>query len=176
MEEDTGRCVNCGFLGKKWREETVSICYEATPRDREDGSFSPFEGVKSTRPCCYLNKAEYTWDIYKGPDTAQLFTEISEDRKCSYWYPYTEFRSPREHYEEYKMLELERRREEFEQRMETERKGFELKLDERNREERKRTGRIMIRLTVAAIIFAFAEVASGLMGITSDSWILRFFR
>ena len=85
------------------------------------------------------------------------------------------------------MLELERRREEFEQRMErdrkdfeqrmeNDRKGFELKLDEGNKQERKRTNRIMIWLTIAAIIFALAEVAAGIMGITSESWILNFFR
>ena len=45
------------------------------------------------------------------------------------------------------MLAMEQRREEF-----------ELKLEDINRPERKRTNRIMIWLTIAAIIFAAMEV------------------
>ena len=74
------------------------------------------------------------------------------------------------------VLAMEQRREVFEQKMENDRKAFELKLDEGNREERKRTNRVMKWLAFAAIIFALAEVAAGLMGITDDSWILSLFR
>lgn len=74
------------------------------------------------------------------------------------------------------MLAMEQRREKFEQRMEQERRNFELKLEELNKKERKSTNRVMIWLAIAAIIFAFAEVTAALLGITNDSWILRFFR
>ncbi len=67
------------------------------------------------------------------------------------------------------MLELEQRREDFEQRMEKERKEFELKLDEANRQERKRTDRIMFWLTIALIVFAVAQVVAAILGITTDS-------
>ena len=74
------------------------------------------------------------------------------------------------------MLAMEERRKKFEQKMESDRKAFELKLDESNKEERKRTDRVMKWIAVAAIIFALAEVAAGLMGITDDSWVLSLFR
>ena len=74
------------------------------------------------------------------------------------------------------MFELERRREEFEHRMEKDRKDFELRLDEINRGERKRTDRVMKWIAIAAIIFAIAEVLAAILGVTSDSWILRLFR
>ena len=74
------------------------------------------------------------------------------------------------------MLAMEQGRKEFEQQMEQERKNFELKLEELNKEERRRTNRVMIWLAIAAIIFAFAEVIAALLGITNDSWVLRFFR
>ena len=56
------------------------------------------------------------------------------------------------------MLAMEKRREEFDQRMDKEHKDFELKLDERIREERKRTKKTMIWLTIAGTIFAVTQV------------------
>ncbi len=74
------------------------------------------------------------------------------------------------------MLELEQRRQEFEQRLERERTEFESKLDERNREERKRTDKIMIGLTVAAIVFAAMEVYAAMATINPDSWLFKWLR
>ena len=71
------------------------------------------------------------------------------------------------------MMQLERQRQEFEQRMEKDRRDFELKLEELNKQERRRTDRIMIGLTIAAVIFAITEVAAAVLGITNDSWIIR---
>ena len=74
------------------------------------------------------------------------------------------------------MLELERRREEFEQKMENDRKAFEMKLDKINKQERKRTNTIMIFLAIAALIFAAMEVYAALASINSNSWLFDWLR
>ncbi len=63
------------------------------------------------------------------------------------------------------MFELERRREEF-----------DLKLDEFNRQERKRTDKIMIFLAVAAIIFAAMQVYAALASINPEHWLFNWLR
>lgn len=75
------------------------------------------------------------------------------------------------------MLELERRREEFEQRMEQDRRNFEFRLEELAKEERKRSDRIMRWLTIALIVFAIAQVIEVvLVAIPPDSWVWNLFR
>ena len=52
-------------------------------------------------------------------DNAQIcWGIITRDIGCSEWVLYQPFHSPKEHLEEFKMSELERRREESEQRIE----------------------------------------------------------
>ncbi len=101
----------------------------------------------------------------EGDGETRARTVITKHRACKSWYPWKEFCNPKEHFEEFKMLQLEKRREEFEDRMEESRKAFELKLDERNNKERRRTDKIMVWLAIAAIIFAVAEVVSGVPAI-----------
>ena len=124
------------------------------------------------------NEAEARFAEMEGErdKTLCIFDVISKSRDCPSWYPWKEFSNPKEQWEESIMLAMEKRREEFEQRMEQERKDFDLRLEELNKEERKRSNRVMKWLAIAAIIFAFAEVAAALLGITSDSWVLNLFR
>ena len=62
------------------------------------------------------------------------------------------------------------------EQLEQNRRDFELKLEELNRQERKRTNRIMIWLTVAAVIFAVAEVYATLGSINPDHWLFGWIR
>jgi hypothetical protein len=180
-EINEGRCISCGFLGKFDRYS--GICHEAIPLDRYRGDFGCQGSGISTIPWCYRNKVEFKWDVNNLPNRAafekicdKLKEDIKQDRKCPAWYPWTEGCSPKEHFEEFKMLELEQRRQEFEQRMEKERKEFELILDNRNREERKRTDRVMIWLTIALIIFAAMQVYAALATINPNNWLFDWLR
>ena len=194
MAEDTGRCVNCGFLGKLRRQiDAEAIVYEATRYDRENGTLYRHSGWPDvmrhdvlTGPTCFRNAANLQEELarllavaeQKGRDVenANTLAVIQAHRACQDWYPWTEYRTPKEHFDEFLMQQLEDNRRTFEQKMEADRKNSELKLDERNRQERKRTDKVMIALAIAAIILALAEIAAGLMGISSDSWILDLFR
>ncbi len=60
--------------------------------------------------------------------------------------------------------------------LEQQRKEFELKLHELSEKQRKRTDKIMIGLTIAALIFAAAEVYAALASINPDHWLFGWFR
>ncbi len=69
------------------------------------------------------------------------------------------------------------------QQLEQDRRNFELKLEERNRNDRRITNWIMGALAVGALLFAFMEVAAavlgvgiGILGLTNDSWIVELLR
>ncbi len=187
----TGRCINCGFLGKRPTDSAVSECYEATAVERDSGTLTSKEGYVYTRPWCFIDKVRFYEELEalgtSAGDSQKVRDLLEYDRKCDPWYRWREFVSPKEHYEEYMMLQTENSRKEFEQTMESKRQEFELRLEELNKEERKRTNTIMIWLAIAAIMFAFAEVMAafvgiaaaiigGILGITPDSWILEWFR
>ena len=59
---------------------------------------------------------------------------------------------------------------------EQDRRNFELELEEKNRQERKRTNGIMIRLTVAAIVFAAIQVYVALALINPEHWLFDWLR
>ena len=63
------------------------------------------------------------------------------------------------------MLAMEKRREDFEQH-----------LEELNRQERKRTNRIMICLTIALIVFAALQVYAALASINPEHWLFNWLR
>ena len=192
----TGRCVNCGYLGKRDGDLRISECYGVSEYDREFGTLDEYIDPRpkttieivpkiKTFPWCFVGKANLrreTEELFDEKDSefshdnVCIHKVLTVKRDCPSWYPWREFASPKEHFEESIMFAMEQGRKEFEQQMEQERKNFELKLEELNKEERRRTNRVMIWLAIAAIIFAFAEVIAALLGITNDSWVLRFFR
>ena len=179
----TRRCINCGFLGKR-SPEIDAACFHASGKDRISGILNqhhPLGGGEtnlSTIPWCFVGKADFVkelGDIGAKIHQADKVREIIEkDRQCPSWYPWREFASPKEHFNESMMLAMEQRREDFEQRMEKERTEFELKLDEANKQERKRTNRIMIGLAVAAIIFAALQFYTAWASINPDHWLFRW--
>ena len=62
------------------------------------------------------------------------------------------------------------------QQLEQDRRKFELELERLNREERKRTNRIMIFLGVAALIFAIVEIYATLASINPEHWLFNWLR
>ncbi len=85
--------------------------------------------------------------------------------ECHKWFPYTPGLSPEKHLQEFRMQQLEQ-----------DRKKFELKLEEINRQERRRTNRIMIGLAIAAIIFAAMQVYAALASINPEHWLFNWLR
>ena len=63
------------------------------------------------------------------------------------------------------MMELESRREEFEQQMENSRRGFESQLVAMQMDADKRLGKIGIWIGVAAVILAVGEVVAAILQI-----------
>ncbi len=183
-----GICATCGLHGKNMGPGyEVFPILEVTQRERDNKRLEQYQTRNQkfrlrAFPVCFAGiDLDNANELQRaGQDYDQAFTSILYRERgvqgCSKWVQYRPNLDPQWHLDDFKMQQLEQDRREFEQRMEKERKEFELKLDERNREERRRTDKIMVWLTIAAIIFALAEVAAGIMGITDDSWILRFFR
>ena len=74
------------------------------------------------------------------------------------------------------MLATEQRRREFEERMEQDRRKFEERMEENRREFESGFRRFGIWIAIAAVILAVAEVGAGVLGLTSDSWVMGLFR
>lgn len=171
-EYGTGRCVNCGFLGKR-SPKLDEKCFHASGKDRTLGRLNEhdtFEGGLSnlsTIPWCFVGKADFIEELadigamVHQPDKVQEI--IEKDRKCPSWYPWREFATPAEHFQESMMLAMDQRREEF-----------ELRLEELNRQERRRTNKVMICLAIAAVIFAAAQVYAALAVINPEHWLFRW--
>ena len=164
-----GRCVNCGFLGKRDKNATVSACYEASAVDRLTGSLTSLGVLIATRPWCFVGKAFFHAELaeigakeYEADKVKEL---IEKDRNCSSWYKWTEFISPKEHFEELKMEELEQRR-----------RKFEFELFNMNKKITDNSNRVMIWLAVCAIIFAAAEVFFAVAVINPDHWLFGWLR
>ena len=121
MSNDTGRCVNCGFLGKLRKQvDAESIVYPATSYDREKGTFYRHSGWPdkqdiSTQPTCFRNAANLQKELTdvlamagqtgREAENEHTLAIIEKPRECEFWYLWTEYRSPKEHLE---MLDRER--------------------------------------------------------------------
>ncbi len=148
MIGDTGRCVNCGFLGKRRTViDAESIVYTATSYDRENGTFNRYSGWPDQRDmptqlACFRNAVNLQKEILdelamakqngRDAENEHTLTIIKKPRECKIWYPWTEYLSPKEHFEEFR--------------------------EEINRRERKRTNCIMIWLTVALVFLTIMLV------------------
>jgi hypothetical protein len=100
----------------------------------------------------------------------QVLQILKKDRDCKTWYAYTPGKSPKEHLDDFRVQELESRRQEFEQRMDREHKEFMLQLDKRNRN-------FQIRLAVVLGIFAITEVVAAFLQVgcpTGWPWLMKF--
>lgn len=106
-----------------------------------------------TQIACFRNAANLPKEIdeaiakaeRQGTDVKNEHARIliEKFRKCKSWYPWTEYLTPKEHFDEFK--------------------------EEINRQERRRTNRIMIWLTIALIFFAIVQVVVTILGVTNNS-------
>lgn len=131
-----GSCINCGFLGKRDQRATYSMCYEASATERLGGWLTQQVGGIATRPWCFVDKVRFYEELQAMGAQEHQVDKVQEllkkARACPSWYPWREFLSPKEH--------------------------FEVKLQERNERERKRTNWVMIGLTIALLIFSIVQV------------------
>jgi len=118
MADDTGRCVNCGFLGKLRRQvDAETIVYSATSYNRETGTFYRYSGWPDqrdipTQPTCFRNAANLQKELVdalamagqqgRDDENEHTLALIEKPRKCESWYPWTEYLDPKEHFEEFK--------------------------------------------------------------------------
>ncbi|MFC2025409.1 hypothetical protein ACFLTG_03255 [Chloroflexota bacterium] len=153
-----GRCISCGYLCKRVDLLTATV-FEASAEDRSYFNFvSHPESPRSTRIWCFVCKEplykefERLTELYgKTRDNAEISWEIiTRDINCTKWVPYQAFRSPKEHFEDFK--------------------------EELNRKERKRTNFIMIGLTIALIVFAVLQLYAVLASINPESWLFEWLR
>ena len=177
-----GMCSACGFLSKRTesRGGVTQTYYETTHNERASADLfthSPdkFTGPVDSLPFCFRNAASLTTELgqistaNESLSTQQAMQRvIRKDRKCPKWYPYTPDYSPKEHLEEFKMLELERRREEHDLKL------FEMAQDIQDRREAvaKRNEKFIKMATVFFIVVGFAEIA-GLAAslLAPDGWL-----
>ena len=137
-----GRCISCGYLCKRVDLATSTI-YEASVEDRNAFNFvSHPESNRTTRIWCFYSKEslydEFTQlrEDYKGKlNHDDICGEIILfDRKCDRWLHYKPFMSPKEHFEAFRMMQLEQERRNFERRMERDRMRFERALEKDKKE------------------------------------------
>lgn len=125
-----GACFNCGFLSlRDTANSHLSEYLELTQETRENGNL--FRRNTGYRPWCFRNVAilrETEVEADKLPLETQFEPEtrslralqkaatavIKRDRRCKLWFPYTPGIGPREHFEEFKTLELEEDRRRWE--------------------------------------------------------------
>ena len=146
-EYGTGNCINCGLLGKRASQSTLSACYESTAVDRLGGYLTKVQEdpigpadypiIIFTHPWCFLGKADFLGELAamgaKEHQSDKVPELIRKDRKCLSWYPWREFLSPKEHWQEQITFAMAKNREDFEQHMEKDRKAFEERLDNANK-------------------------------------------
>jgi hypothetical protein len=100
-------------------------CHEATSDDRQSGNFSEIPGGLGVEavPWCFvkaanLNQEAEEYAAANGVDKNQAtFEVITTARNCPSFYSWTEFISPKEHFEEYKAAQAEKDRRAFEREL-----------------------------------------------------------
>lgn len=85
--------------------------------------------------------------------------------ECHKWFPYTPGLSPREHLQEFQMQQLENDRRAFEERLDNSNKQFLAGLEHERRQWEKDAGKWPNRLMWAVIALAVAEVVSNVPAI-----------
>lgn len=177
---EQGKCDSCGFLSKRLYSDIAQPeCREASLYDRDFG-MPPYLQNTTTKiiPWCFVGEVGLHSEVEDlcatsgNPQNACLVAVIISDRHCPMWFPWTEFLSPKEHFEKYQMTQLEQRQKEFQQTIEQERKDFDLKLfemDQRiqsdNNETAKRADKFNRRMTWFFIILAILSAAGTILAL-----------
>lgn len=179
--QTTGSCYNCGFLGKlRTQIDAETYLYEATQYNRETGNLTRYSGWPDqrdipTKPSCFINATNLQKELIESLKSINKPTHadeiehtlliIKKSRCCEHWYPWTEYRTPKEHYDELKSKQLE-----------DDRRLFESSIERQNKEERKRTNRVMIGLTIAALVFSLVQIYTALASINPNHWLFDWLR
>ena len=139
-----------------------TVHYEVHEEDRGAwGGAVWLEGQSvDTLPACFVRAFNITDEVVQlgSPITQSVKTVIDKDRACRKWYPWTPGFSPQQHLEEMKMLDLEQRRREFEEKMEASRRRFDW------------------FLAAVVVVLALAEVFATLLGLPGDHWLFQWIR
>jgi hypothetical protein len=128
------------------------------------------------------SSADNRWSQQREKWQRDCIDVLSKDRKCPSWVEYVEGLSPQWHLEVYQMNLLQKAREEWEIRMEKDRrewqKDFQAQLERDRREWHERfqneSSRFGNQLAVAATIFGLLQVVAAIISLTPDSWLLKW--
>lgn len=141
--------MTCGFLAKHPYGQNASLeptpsYYEMEQNEREHGeAWTTYsyraDGRIETSAMCFRSAANLPdeiaalWSSPRGQDIGKsgVATEVfKRDRNCKAWYPYTLGLSPKEHLENLSREVAEQSRREYEDRVEKDRRSFDLQLFE----------------------------------------------
>jgi hypothetical protein len=161
-----GQCISCGFLGKRPVDEHIAECFGITARERAEGNI----GVDEPQfiPWCFMGKYHLAREVNElgGDELAKkkVSTIIQRHRECDRWYPAKEWLSPKEHYEQLKMMQVEQDRKQFEERMEEDRRGWQKWMADQAERDRKQSDRMMLRWTILGITLSVLLAIMQLIG------------
>jgi hypothetical protein len=173
---DEGRCINCGFLGRRIvhpdmaaKKVIVPAYYECDEQQRQSGKvWSQVQDLlvenASAEPFCFLQMADIREEIKSlcQNDNQTNFDAAKEvfarERDCKSWYPYNPGLSPKDHFDRMSMELLERARKEFELRLEKDRKDFDLKLFNMGQEIQQHNQSVTNRFTIYMICLTLIQV------------------
>lgn len=159
-----GVCISCGYFGKRMRDPSDTECDGVSVYERESGNLDTSRGV-NVIPWCFVNQCDLVREVEVGPGQVPKADSVAgmakKQRNCPAWYPYREFASPKEQWNEAAMLVMEQRREDFEKALEQDRQKFELKLFEMSQaiqEDSKRTSDRIHWLTWILALFGMCQI------------------
>lgn len=198
LDSEKGKCITCGFLSSRPIAPTPALpgYYEFTEQDRKTGEAKLYVESVSRRadamPVCFRQVAQLESEATtlsssgQGLTTYQARVEIiSKDRNCKDWYPYTPGIEPKEHLNKLEMERLEQQRKEFELKLEESRKKFDLELfaisqrvQENSRLVAERAERFNKRVTFFFIVLALLEVLATLAALAFPDgipWLAHLF-
>jgi len=155
---DTGRCVNCGYLGKRNIHIESPQLDIATRWDRYSGGFSydRFYGI----PWCFGSHVNFLAEIGNMENTEErkrdIIEAINKDRKCKFWHPWQEFQSPKETFDYSTMLVLQQKNEELSTSLKGVLEDSRKIAEDAHKSNRLLTG-IIIALVVVQIMFVILD-------------------
>jgi hypothetical protein len=91
---------------------------------------------------------------------SETYRRITNNLHCDRWFPYFGARTPMQHLEDYRMMQLEQRRREFEQKMEETRRDFELEMDGRQDARDTRVNRLVLALAGVGVLLTIVQVVA----------------
>jgi len=126
-----GTCINCGFLCERTLGTHFLDCREVIVDDRVRGSFGQALGGTKRTIWCFARAANLRAEFEAFGDTPpeeRMEAILERGRGCPRFFPYLEGFDPREHAAEQRAVEWEQNRRSYEEKVERERRRFEVVL------------------------------------------------